>query len=123
MPLQRHAAACCEEGPSVARSTAMVARSSLIFSAAASICDAVAQSTKAQCKDGHRVVQHLRAALNPTCQKSKRLIKSVRMLFLVADGFRHLDEHSVTKLVSDTQEALSSASDNSADASTISLVA
>ena len=66
--------ACREENPSPTRSgTMMVAHSSLVFSAAAGIRDAVTQSAKAPCKDGHRVVQHLRGILDPKGHKSQKL--------------------------------------------------
>ena len=81
---------CREEKPSPTErsGTVMVDHSSLVFSAVASIRDAVAQSSKAPCKDGHRVVQHLRGILDPTCHKSTKLLKAVRLLFVIADGLR-----------------------------------
>ena len=80
--------ACREEKPSLTErsGTAMVDHSALVFSAVARIRDAVAQSSKAPCKDGHRVVQHLRGILDPKCPKSKKSLKAVRLLFMVADG-------------------------------------
>ena len=88
------ATACCEETPSPASraGAALADHSSLVFAAPASIRDAVAQSSQAPCKDGHRAVQYLRGMLDPKCHKSKKMLKPVRLLLMVADGFRHLDE-------------------------------